>query len=293
MPIEGGIIVVNRSLWSALAGAFAVLVLLAGNPAIAADGDTMTVGEKNSAVRVTRLNTRGGLRIDNFKPGNPALILNTVEATPPMQVSSTGLVSNLNADLLDGLEATGFALSGHDQHVSPVVIGLAAFHGVGNLTEWTFSLDYVQTGNDDASGSVFGRVVAPVDLPDGAHITGLLARLQDGSATARVDVRLLRVKREKTYPEYLDDISCRSVLMASSDLASAPGLTTISDNVVTAACSEVGYESDPDYPFYTESDWSLVDNSIWTYYLQVELERTGGLDQHARFYSAAVSFTGP
>jgi len=210
-----------------------------------------------------------------------------------MQVSRTGLVSNLNADLLDGLEATGFALSGHDHHISPVVIGPAALHGVGNLTEWTFSLDYVRTGNDDASGSVYGRVVAPVDLPDGAHITGLSARLQDGSATARVDVRLLRIKRERTYPEYLDDISCRSVLVASSNLASAPGLTTISDNAVTAACSEAGDESEPDYPFLTESDWSLVDNSIWTYYLQVELERTGGLDQHARLYSAAVSFTGP
>jgi len=285
--------VVNRSLWSA-----AVLVLLAGIPAIAADGDTMLVGEKNTAVRVTRLNTRGGLRIDNFKPGNPALILNTVGVAPPMEISSTGLVSNLNADLLDGLEATGFALSGHDHHLSPVVIGPAALHGVGFLTEWTFSLDYVQTGNDDASGSVYGRVVAPVDLPDGAHITGLSARIQDGSTTARVEVRLIRVKQQEDYPEYLDDISCRSVLVAESDFASLPspvtfGLTTITDDVVTAACSEVGNESDPDYPFYTESDWSLVDNSIWTYYLQVDMERTGGLDQFARFHSATVSFTGP
>ena len=108
----------------------------------------------------------------------------------------------------------------------------------------------------------------------------------------------MRVKQQEGYPEYLDDLSCRSVLVVESDFASLPspatsGLTTISDNLVTAACSEVGYEDDPQYPFYTESDWSLVDNSIWTYYLQVDMERTGGLDQYARFHSAAVTFTGP
>jgi hypothetical protein len=55
---------------------------------------------------VTRINTRGGVRIDNFKPGNPALILNVADlSSAPMTVNATGLVENLNAELFDGLDS--------------------------------------------------------------------------------------------------------------------------------------------------------------------------------------------
>ena len=95
-------------------------LLMAVLPVAAGDGENLVVGEKNSAKTVTRLNTRGGLRIDNFKAGNPALILNVADAgSAPMQVNATGLVGNLNADLLDGLDHTDLApaVHSHPGHV--------------------------------------------------------------------------------------------------------------------------------------------------------------------------------
>ena len=94
--------------FSALAGLIAGALLIGALPGLAATGDNVVLGEKNTSVTITRLNTRGGLRVDNFKAGNPALILNTAGATPPMQVSSTGLVTNLNADLVDGKEGSWY-----------------------------------------------------------------------------------------------------------------------------------------------------------------------------------------
>lgn len=273
-----------RKAWS-LVAVIALAVGVVVWPAAAGDGEPLVMGEKNAAKTVTRLNTRGGLRVDNFRNGNPALILNVADpgVTPPLQVNSDAVVPNLNADLLDGKDAGDFA-----PLASPVVIGAAALHGTGTADEWRFSYDYVQTGNDDAIGSVFGQMVAAVDLPNGASVTGLAARVTDGSSTARVSVALLRAKRDESFPEELDGLVCRTVLAAESSLAATPGTTTITDGVVEEGCID-----DPVGSFYPTSDWSLVDNSVWTYYLLVEVERTGGLDQDARFLSAAVSFTGP
>jgi len=95
--------------FSALLGALVAVVVMAALPAVAGNGDNLVLGEKNTAKTVTRLNTRGGLRIDNFKAGNPALILNVADVnTPPMLVNSTERVLNLNADLLDGWDHTDF-----------------------------------------------------------------------------------------------------------------------------------------------------------------------------------------
>jgi len=89
-----------------LIGVLVGALLVTAMPAVAGDGDTMTVGQKNTGKTVTRLNTRGGLRIDNFKSGNPALILNVADpSSAPMEVNGTGLVINLNADEVDGWDA--------------------------------------------------------------------------------------------------------------------------------------------------------------------------------------------
>jgi len=280
----------NRNLWSALAGAITALILVSAIPVMAGDGEPLMLGERNRSKAVTRVATTGGLKFVNFKVGMPALILEVVGNTPPMRVDSIGKVVNLNADMLDGMDATGFAASGHDHFVSPVIIGASALHGVGRLTEWDNVGQYVQADNDDGDGFVEGRLYAPLDLPDGAHITGLSARIQDGSATARVEVRVMRSHRQEGYPESVDDEVCWAVLMAASDDESIPGLTTVGDVTVDppGACI-----SGPEVPGYMSSDWSVVDNSIWTYYLQVDVVRTGGLPQHARFHSAEVSFTSP
>lgn len=99
----------SRTTIGTLAGFVVGVVLVASLPVGASNGDTLLIGEKNTAVTVTRLNTRGGLRIDNYKAGNPALLLNVADpSSAPLQVNATGLVDNLNADLLDGMDATDF-----------------------------------------------------------------------------------------------------------------------------------------------------------------------------------------
>jgi len=280
----------NRNLWSALAGAIVAVVLVSALPGLAANGDYMVLGQKNNALTPTKLVSRGGMVVQVGVEDRSALTLIVVGDEPPMKVNSTGLVANLNADLLDGTDATGFAVSGHDHFVSPVVIGASALYGVGRLTEWDNVGQYVQADNDDGNGFVYGRLYAPLDLPDGAQITGLSARIQDGSATARVEVSVMRSHRQEAYPESVDSEVCWTVLVAASDDASVPGLTTVGDVTVDppGACT-----SGLEVPGYMSPDWSVVDNSIWTYYLQVDVVRTGGLGQHARFHSAAVSFTSP
>lgn len=98
---------INRgSFFSALAGATIAIVVMAVLPAVAADDDPVLMGQKNTSKTVTRLNTKGGLRIDNFKIGNPALILNVADTSlPPMQVNANGRIDNLNADMVDGSQA--------------------------------------------------------------------------------------------------------------------------------------------------------------------------------------------
>jgi len=99
--------------FSALAGLIVGALLIGALPGMAANGDTMLVGQKNNAQRATKLVSKGGLHLNVGKPGNPALTINVVAPAPPMVVNSTGLVTNLNADLLDGMQASAFATPGH------------------------------------------------------------------------------------------------------------------------------------------------------------------------------------
>jgi hypothetical protein len=93
------------SFLSAAAGLMVGALIVMAAPSPAAEGDAMILGERNLSRTVTKLTTRGGLRIDNFKSGNPALILNVEGSAPPLQVNSTGFVDNLNADKLDFRDA--------------------------------------------------------------------------------------------------------------------------------------------------------------------------------------------
>lgn len=90
---------------SGLLGGLIAVMLMAALPAVAGNGDNMIIGEKNTAKTVTRLNTRGGLRIDNFKAGNPALILQVQPGTAAIQLNTAAWIENMHADLLDGYQA--------------------------------------------------------------------------------------------------------------------------------------------------------------------------------------------
>jgi hypothetical protein len=79
-------------------GAATVLVLAGNTVAFAATGHSLILGKVNKAHKATTLK-----RTTN----GPALSLVTKpSSTAPLSVSSNGKVANLNADLLDGLDAT-------------------------------------------------------------------------------------------------------------------------------------------------------------------------------------------
>lgn len=82
------------------AGALMALVLGSGS-AYAATGGTFILGKANTAGATTVLsNTRG-----------TALTLNSTAGTPSLKVNRTTKVANLNADLVDGLNSSSFALA--------------------------------------------------------------------------------------------------------------------------------------------------------------------------------------
>lgn len=76
--------------------AVAVLLGAAHLGAYAATGKPMLLGKSNSASKTTTLKAKNG----------PALKLRTKPTVPPLKVSSGAKVRKLNADLLDGLDAS-------------------------------------------------------------------------------------------------------------------------------------------------------------------------------------------
>jgi len=90
-----------------------VLALIIGvaSMALAANGDPLRLGQNNVATLLTKLtaNVNGSaMQITNTNAGNNATALNLQVANnkPPMKVNSDRLVTNLNADSLDGADAT-------------------------------------------------------------------------------------------------------------------------------------------------------------------------------------------
>lgn len=85
------------------------------------------------------------------------LTLNQTTGTAPMVISSTTLVSNLNADLLDGNEASAFALSSHN-------------HAASDITSGTLDVDHGGTGQSTYTngqlliGNTTGNTLAKATL---------------------------------------------------------------------------------------------------------------------------------
>jgi len=82
--------------------AYVALFMAMSGTAVAATGGSFILGKSNSASSVTSLTSSTG----------PALSLRAPAGTAPLQVNRSLKVDRLNADLLDGVDATGFARIG-------------------------------------------------------------------------------------------------------------------------------------------------------------------------------------
>jgi hypothetical protein len=98
----------GRGKMTVLAVAVAVVLVMAP-AALAANGKPFLLGKRIVATAVSTLIKRG--------PG-PALKLAVRPGQPPLAVSSSGKVANLNADRLDGKDASQIGVNGHEQHSS-------------------------------------------------------------------------------------------------------------------------------------------------------------------------------
>lgn len=102
----------------------------------------------------------------------PTLQSTVATGTAPLTVSSTTLVSNLNADLLDGNHASAFALSGHTHN-----------YYVGTTTVQTSSADQAVTGITSITGGVGNTDITVTTANTNAVNSGILY-VRTGTATA-------------------------------------------------------------------------------------------------------------
>lgn len=79
------------------------VVLGVGTTALAAKGKPFILGKNNVAAAITTLTNRGA---------GPALNLVVRSGQPPLSVSSSGKVANLNSDSVDGKDSTDFLAAG-------------------------------------------------------------------------------------------------------------------------------------------------------------------------------------
>lgn len=101
----------REALGYVLVGVLVGLVAAAAFPRVrAVVGGPLILGERNvsgtSQTRLWAVANNSVLKVTNKLSGHPALWLEVRDdSTPPMRVSSPALVENLNADMLDGVEA--------------------------------------------------------------------------------------------------------------------------------------------------------------------------------------------
>ena len=95
----------------------AALVMVAipaqGAPNGGGPGDPLLLSRVNQAGPMTVLKTNGGFRILAKNPKRPPLMIYSPDSIPPLDVSSTAKVENLNVDLLDGLDSSAFSPAAH------------------------------------------------------------------------------------------------------------------------------------------------------------------------------------
>ena len=136
--------IASKVMWVGRATVFMVgfavifaLVLGAATMAFAANGDPWLLGQNNVATAITRLAGAAGvdgpmLRIinNNAGPDATAIDLQVEPGKPPMTVDSEALVTNLNADNLDGRDSSAFLGVGARAADADRLDGVDSFHYV-------------------------------------------------------------------------------------------------------------------------------------------------------------------
>jgi hypothetical protein len=90
-----------------------VAVPAEGAPNGGGPGDPLLLSRVNQAGPMTVLKSNGGFRILAKNPKRPPLMVYTPDSMPPLDVSSKARVDNLNADLVDGMNASDFVRDTH------------------------------------------------------------------------------------------------------------------------------------------------------------------------------------
>jgi hypothetical protein len=148
---------------SALAGALiAALVVVAvpaeGAPNGGGPGDPLLLSRVNQAGPMTVLKSNGGFRILAKNPKRPPLMVYTPDSMPPLDVSSSAKVENLNVDLLDGMDSTAF-VRGTDL--------VAAYAGGSQSKAVTSTPEVVRSVSLTAgTGTVIVTATAVVETPN-------------------------------------------------------------------------------------------------------------------------------
>lgn len=135
----------RNNLSGRIALAVSVLALVAATTgtAIAATGGTFLLGKKNTASSTTSLKSERG----------PALKL-TATGSPPLAVSNRKRVSRLNADLIDGIDSSSFALK--SQQVLPNWAGYQIMFAGFGCPPGTWSYAPGDYGAEDKSAASRG-----------------------------------------------------------------------------------------------------------------------------------------
>ncbi|MCB2223542.1 MAG: hypothetical protein KQH83_05130, partial [Actinobacteria bacterium] len=128
----------------AVVGALVAAAVIAPPIARAGDGDTFLLGRKNVALHLTKLVAKNGFLVKSTR-GIP-LTIEAPDGQPPLAVNSSALVSGLNADLLDGEDATAFADADHDHDTD--YLGIDATAADSDLLDGRDSTTYADADHD-------------------------------------------------------------------------------------------------------------------------------------------------
>lgn len=129
----------------AVLGATTILVLAANTVTLAATGQGFLLGKSNGANNITALTrTTSGtvLKLQSLSPTNP-----------PLAVNGTGKVANLNADRLDGLDATALQHRSYVYTVDVSVPTTAMLHEIP-VPVGTYAFSYSAFLNTTDTGDV-------------------------------------------------------------------------------------------------------------------------------------------
>lgn len=120
--------------------ALLALVVALGDATYAAGGPSLLLGHANTAHKTTKLTSKGkGAALSLKSKSGPAAAFRGGSGQPPFTVDSSTKVTGLNADLLDGLDASAFALA--KPSISAVLRG--GPHAIATSALTTLSVDEV------------------------------------------------------------------------------------------------------------------------------------------------------